>query len=358
MVDALPSAITIIGLGIIGGSLAKALLESTTTAHLTLVDTDNDTCEKAKNLGADVKVTQNLEEAVEQADIVVIATPICSINATVKNSILHMKKGAILTDVASVKHGVIESSVIPEWVTYIPAHPIAGSELSGFAGADAALFNGKRVILTPDNPEDKAVGMIAALWKQCGADIAFMPSDVHDKIYAYVSHLPQLLAFVAGNTIPSRIADGADGTFATFMRISNSSPALWKDIFAANTLYLREALQRFLHMMEIMQVELETEEQTEDSIKDSAPLYTQLLPRLIGSCLIATITQAEAELQFSLKPYAGSGFQDFIAPLHSPPEDDLEHISASHRQMVCILQEYIGKLHELGYEYHLIARRS
>jgi len=197
-------------------------------------------------------VTTALEDALKNADMVVIATPL----GAMADIFLAMNdfdtSTSIITDVGSVKQSVIEAAKnafgkLPK--NFVPAHPIAGTEKSGVEAAQADLFVQRRVILTPQKNTDlSAVAMVQSMWQACGAEVVNMQTDHHDEVLAATSHLPHMLAYSLVDTLArmddqQEIFDNAAGGFRDFTRIASSDPQMWHDICVAN----REQLAKILH---------------------------------------------------------------------------------------------------------------
>ena len=235
--------IVIIGLGLIGGSIARGLSSLQLAGEIVAVGRNEAVLQQAKNDGVISSFSTNIKDVAADADIVVIAVP----SLTVENTLLELKsvvsENTVITDVASVKNAIVEAAVnvfgeVPE--NFVPGHPIAGSEHSGYSASTVELFQGKKVILTPmENTAADAVSLVTALWQVLGAEVINMPVDRHDEILAATSHLPHLLAFALVDTLSQQgeseeIFRYAAGGFRDFTRIASSDPQMWHDIFMAN----------------------------------------------------------------------------------------------------------------------------
>ncbi len=247
--------VTIIGVGLIGGSLARVLKSKNLAGRITGVGRNRSTLEQALELGVIDSIDQVVTSAVALSDLVVLASPVGTFEKIVQEIGPCMKPGAILTDVGSVKGALIKKmeAAIPHGAHYVPAHPIAGRERSGVAESTEVLFQGRRCVLTPTARTDgKALDIVRDMWKAAGADITVMDADLHDRVFAAVSHLPHVAAFA----MMSAVAELNTGTedylqfsgagFRDFTRIAASSPEMWKDICILNRDNLVQMIDRYL----------------------------------------------------------------------------------------------------------------
>jgi len=235
--------IVIIGLGLIGGSLARALMSAGLECELVAVGRDTGVLEKALVDGSITAFTTDTRIACAEADIVVIAVPVLSIAAVLREIAPVLAPHTVLTDVASVKQAVVDMAVevfgrVPPQL--VPGHPIAGSEKSGYEAARADLFRERKVILTPlPETDPKAMAVVRTLWALTGAEVLEMTVSHHDEVLAATSHLPHLLAFALVDTLSQQgeseeIFRFAAGGFRDFTRIASSDPVMWRDIFVTN----------------------------------------------------------------------------------------------------------------------------
>ncbi len=235
--------VTIIGVGLIGGSLAKVLKAKGLAGSITGAGRSRETLELALKLGVIDRMGQGSTHAVEDADLVVLACPVGTFEAVVREVGPHLKKGAILTDVGSVKGGLVKKieGSLPAGTHYVPGHPIAGKEKHGVAEASETLFQGAKCILTPTSKTAPgALEAVKSLWLAAGANVVHMDADSHDHIFAAVSHLPHAAAYAMVNTVAefnagseSYISFSGAG-FRDFTRIAASSPEMWRDICLLN----------------------------------------------------------------------------------------------------------------------------
>lgn len=246
--------VTIIGVGLIGGSLAKVLKTKRLAGEITGSGRSRETLEKALKLGVIDRMGQGAAHSVEQADLVVLATPVGTFASIVKEIAPRMKRGAVLTDVGSVKGALVRTieEFLPSTVHYVPAHPIAGREKHGVEAATDELFRGARCILTPTQRTDKvALDKISALWQAAGMNVVNMDPDRHDHIFAAVSHLPHAAAYAMVCTVAEFSEGEANYTsfsgagFKDFTRIAASSPEMWRDICLLNGENIVEMIERY-----------------------------------------------------------------------------------------------------------------
>jgi prephenate dehydrogenase len=246
--------VTIIGVGLIGGSLARVLKEKGLAREITGAGRSRETLELALRLGVIDHMGNGMRHAVENADLVVLASPVGTFEAVAGEIGPHLKKGAILTDVGSVKGNLVRAleEFLPAGVPYVPGHPIAGKEKHGVSEASGSLFQGAKCILTPTEKTDRqALETVKALWQAAGANVVLMNPDVHDHIFSAVSHLPHAAAYAMVNTV----AEFNEGTenyitfsgagFRDFTRIAASSPEMWRDICLLNGPNLVEMIERY-----------------------------------------------------------------------------------------------------------------
>jgi hypothetical protein len=251
-------------------------------------------------------------------------------------------------DVASVKRPAIEAIAphLPEHIIFIPAHPIAGSEKTGVQAGRADLFVKKRVIITPkEPPQAELLDKITNFWAGMGARLEGMPADIHDMIYGYMSHLPQLIAFCVEEPLGEFFEQTDDKpVYKTFLRIAGSDPELWAEIFEINKDNILKGLDRYIDVVTHVHKELKAAPEGEESKNDTPLAYTVLFPRIVASCLVTTVMEAEKNAGIPFARYAGTGFADFSAPALIPPDVDIEHISAQYKIVEAILDKFLLRL--------------
>ncbi len=234
--------VTIIGLGLIGGSLAQALRESGEVRTVSGVDSDHGSVKYALENGIIDEGSFDVKEAVSGADVIVAATYVGTIADTIRSVVRHAEGGALITDVGSVKAGIVREieGFIPERLGFVGGHPIAGTENSGVRNSDPALFRGKRCILTPTDKTPRALKEKAGvLWRLTGSEVYEMDPDAHDRVFGLVSHLPHAAAYALVDAILSSensdtLLDFAGGGLRDYTRVASSSPEMWVDIMTAN----------------------------------------------------------------------------------------------------------------------------
>lgn len=247
--------VTIIGMGLIGSSVARIILKKRLAKVLVAADASLDVCKRVHDLGLAHKVTDNLTEAVEGADLVMIAVPVGAMRIVAERIAPALKQGAIVTDTGSVKMAVIEA-VRPfcrPGVEFVPGHPIAGTEFSGPEAGFTELFENRWCVLTPlPDTGVRAVEKVTQLWEECSARIEIMDPAHHDLVLGITSHLPHLIAYTIVGTateleddIKSDVIKFSASGFRDFTRIAASDPVMWRDIFLNNKSAVLEVLQRF-----------------------------------------------------------------------------------------------------------------
>ena len=252
----------VIGCGLMGGSFALALKRAGLVKQVVGYSKSPSTTDLAKRMGVIDVAAESALLAVSGSDLVLIAVPVSATEATF-GAIRHgVKDGMLLMDVGSTKRDVVDTArrMLREQVgSFVPAHPIAGSELAGVAHADAALYNNRQVILTPlPQTQPELVQKATDLWKALGAKVLRMTPENHDAAFAAVSHLPHLLAFAYFSAIANQPAGRdylslAGPGFRDFTRIAASDPAVWRDILLANREEVLKQSQRFRFALDALE---------------------------------------------------------------------------------------------------------
>lgn len=244
----------IIGVGLIGGSVARALRECNCVDSIVGAGRNEANLQRAEQLGVIDAYNTDLALAVEDAEVVLVAVPLGAMREVFTQIKSHLPSDALLTDVGSAKQSVIDTvkeiyGELP--ANFVPGHPIAGTEKSGVGASFAELFRHRRVILTPTGQTDTAMTAKAqAMWQACGAQVVQMPAQHHDEVLAATSHLPHMLAYALVDTL-ARMADSreifefAAGGFRDFTRIASSDPTMWHDICLANRTELVKVMRAF-----------------------------------------------------------------------------------------------------------------
>ena len=248
--------LVVIGVGLIGGSIARAARErGDLAAEVVGYAHTEATRARVRELGIVDRVADTLKEAVAGADCTMLCTPVGSYAAVAEAIAPHLARGSVLTDVGSTKASVIRDvgPLVPAGVHFVPAHPLAGTEHSGPDAGFATLFEGRWCLLTPPPGTDEAaVERVEALWRRAGSQVARMEPMHHDRVLAIVSHLPHLIAFTICGTADDlqdethdEVLEFAATGFRDFTRIAASDPTMWRDIFLNNRDALLEMLARF-----------------------------------------------------------------------------------------------------------------
>ena len=248
--------LTLIGLGLIGSSVARRAMQCGTIAReIVACDASEAVCARVGELGLAHRVERDPRAAVLGADCVLLCVPVGVLGSVAALVMPHLANGAILSDVGSTKQSMLRDilPILRPDVALVPGHPLAGTEYSGPDSGFSTLFEGRWCLLTPPEGTDpEAVARIERLWRQCGAMTRTMDAPHHDRVLAIVSHLPHLLAFTICGTADD-LADETRGEvlefaatgFRDFTRIAASDPVMWRDIFLANREALLEMLARF-----------------------------------------------------------------------------------------------------------------
>ena len=233
--------VTIIGVGLIGGSLGLVLKQRHAAGFIVGVGRGIDNLKKAVEKGIIDRYTTDLKQGVEDSDLVVLATPVCAIIDIAKEIAPYLKKGAMVMDVGSVKGRIVGEmeSVMPDGVFFVGAHPIAGTENSGAESAFPTLFRDSRCIITPTPHTNRdSLDKARHIWEIAGSHVVLMDPDRHDMICAAISHLPHIVAYTLVNAV-SEIGDEelleySAGGFRDFTRVASSPADMWRDICLLN----------------------------------------------------------------------------------------------------------------------------
>jgi len=247
--------IALIGIGLIGGSIALAARRGGLAKQIVAATRSDATAARANELKLVDHCGTDLAAACKDADLVVVCTPVGACGPAAKAIAPSLKKGCIVSDVGSVKQAVIADMKphIPAGVHFVPAHPVAGTEYSGPEAAILDLFQGRGCILTPlPGVDTAAADKLEAFWKALGSDVNLLAPAHHDRILAITSHLPHLIAYTIvgtaddlGGHLNSEVLKYAAGGFRDFTRIAASDPTMWRDVFLNNKEAVLEVLQRF-----------------------------------------------------------------------------------------------------------------
>ena len=262
--------LAIIGIGLIGGSLSLALKQSGSVKHVVGFSRKASTRSEALSLGVIDSAVSSIADAIQNADIVVLAVPVGAIADALISIAPYVKDNMIITDVGSVKFQVVDAAKLAlgdKFRQFVPGHPIAGTEKSGPAAAFAELYQEHRVVLTPTKQTDEvAIKKVRNMWKEAGAEVSIMTAEHHDDVLAATSHLPHLLAF---NLVDMLAEEGgnvaevlryAAGGFRDFSRIASSDPEMWRDISLINSTAILSLLKKYQHQMSLLQQAIEQQD--------------------------------------------------------------------------------------------------
>ncbi len=246
--------LAVVGVGLIGGSLALALKAAGVVGEVVGIGRGRDNLEKALALGVVDRIATDPVAGCQGADVVFLATPVRTLGAIAAAIMPHLKPGAILTDGGSVKGDVVRGiePLLSPGIHFVPGHPIAGTEKSGAEAAFPTLYRDRRCILTPTARTDaQALDLVRRMWRAAGSEVVVMAVEKHDRILAAISHLPHMVAYSLVNAVGSydryeeNILEYSAGGFRDFTRIASSDPTMWRDIAASNREALLEMMERF-----------------------------------------------------------------------------------------------------------------
>jgi cyclohexadieny/prephenate dehydrogenase len=236
--------VALVGLGLIGSSLAHVMRREKIASHISGYAKSQTTRDTAKRIGLADSIHASAVEAVKDADLIILCAPVGALGAIAAEMASGLKAGAIVTDVGSVKCAVVRDVAphLPKGVHFVPGHPIAGTEQSGPESGFAELFHNRWCILTPPPGEDpKAIAKLEAFWRACQSNVEVMTPEHHDMVLAITSHLPHLIAYniVATAADLEEVTDTevikySAGGFRDFTRIAASDPTMWRDVFLNN----------------------------------------------------------------------------------------------------------------------------
>ena len=260
--------VALIGLGLIAGSMSLAMRRGKLAGEIVGYARSAETRASARDINLVDRVCDTAKDAVKDADLVVLCVPVGAMEAVSKAIAPHLKSGAIVSDVGSVKRSVFEAVVphMPDGVHFIGAHPMAGTEHSGPYSGFATLFDNRWCLIVPPEAADQSkVDQLTALWKGIGANVEFMDPDHHDLVCAVVSHAPHLIAYTMvgvaddlGRVTDSEVIKFSAAGFRDFTRIAASDPTMWRDVFLTNKDATLEILGRFTEELFALQRAIRT----------------------------------------------------------------------------------------------------
>ena len=255
--------LALVGVGLIGSSIAQGARQKGLVRHISVATRKAETLDEARALGLGDSYSLRAAEAVRDADLVILCTPVGAFEPVMKEIEAALKPGAILSDVGSVKGHVerVLGPLVPKEVHFIPGHPMAGTEHSGPGAGFPELFEGRWCILTPKPEVDrKAVERLSQFWRALGSEVELMDAGHHDLVVAITSHVPHLVAYNIVGTAndmetvsKSEVIKFSAGGFRDFTRIAASDPVMWRDVFLTNREAVLEMLGRFLEDLSVLQ---------------------------------------------------------------------------------------------------------
>jgi prephenate dehydrogenase len=263
----LSKCMTVVGVGLIGGSLARVLREKGAVGEIVGVGRKEPNLRRAVELGVIDRYSQDPGEGVRGADLVFLATPVCSMTSLLRKIAPFLSPGCIVTDGGSVKETVVAACepLMPAGTYFVGGHPIAGTEKSGVDASFSTLFQGKRCIVTPTRSTDsQALDTVVRMWETAGSEVVRMDSARHDRIVAAISHLPHMVAYSLVNAVDGydrmneSILSFSAGGFRDFTRIASSDPAMWRDIALMNREAILELMDSFSGYFDRLRALIET----------------------------------------------------------------------------------------------------
>ena len=259
----------IVGVGLIGGSLAKAVKERKLVGEVLGIGRSEQRLARAKEHGIIDRYSARIDETLGEADLIVVATPVGIVVDIIREMIPFLKKGTIITDVGSVKKKIVEEveTFIPDYLYLVGGHPIAGTENSGFEESFSTLFEGRKCIITPvATTNSQALKEVKKLWTRVGCTVVCMDGEEHDEVLAAISHLPHMIAYSMVNSLlriegfEESIFSFSAGGFRDFTRIAASHPVMWRDIALMNKDKLLHTIKLFQDYLDELKDAIESED--------------------------------------------------------------------------------------------------
>jgi cyclohexadieny/prephenate dehydrogenase len=307
--------IALIGIGLIGSSIALAARRQGLVEVISISTRKQETLDEARELGLGDVYTLDAAEAVRGADLVIICTPVGAYEGVIKAVAPALEPGAILSDVGSVKGHVVKvlEQHVPDGVSFIPGHPIAGTEHSGPSAGFAELFAGRWCVLTPGPEVDPAkTEKLAGFWRAMGSQVEVMDAQHHDMVLAITSHIPHLVAYNIVGTVAdleaatqSEVIKFSASGFRDFTRIAASDPVMWRDVFLTNRDAVLEMLGRFSEDLSVLQRAVRTGD---------------------GPALEAMFTRTRAIRRSIISAGQETAAPDFGRPHEAPPVPDVPFV--------------------------------
>ena len=259
--------LAIIGVGLIGSSLALALKQAGKVGEVVGFGRNRDNLQTGIDLGVLDRFEDSIAATVAAADMVGVAVPLGAMQSVFAELATSVRADTIITDVGSSKRSVVDAAKaeLGELMSrFVPGHPIAGAEKSGVEAGYAELYQGRRVILTPSSETDAdAIAGVDAMWRDCGASIEYLGIEHHDKVLAATSHLPHMLAYALVHHLSNlneheEIFRYSAGGFRDFTRIASSDPVMWRDVCLANSKPLVELIEQYQQELDRVAVAIRT----------------------------------------------------------------------------------------------------
>lgn len=348
MPNTLFQRIAILGLGQMGASLGLALKRGALVGEIAGTDLHPDHSSTALARGAIDHLFAAPEDAVLGADLVILCTPVGSYGSIMQAIAPHLKEGCTLTDIGSIKAQAIRDIMphLPAHVRFVPSHPIAGSEKTGPYHAHSEFFNRHLFLITPiEGTPPEWLEPVAQLWHSTGAAVDLLPPELHDQVYAYMSHLPQLIAFAAMRVLGMQpvVLREEDTLFRRFIRIGRSDPEMWRDVFLENDEYVLSAAGNVRAILEHMRDELLLGgKKKSDPLEIPVELICKSLwPRILASSMITAVRIAEDQMNLKLARYAAGGFTDVSCPVVESTDEDFSAISNHPDYAIKLLNDYL-----------------
>ena len=255
--------VTFIGFGLINSSLARVFKSKSLAKEICAYSRRKQTLLKIKDLNIANYIYDDIKQSVKNSDLIILGVPVGVMSSLVQEFASSLKSGAIITDVGSIKKGLIDSIslVLPKGVHFVPGHPIAGTENSGPESGFEDLFKGRWCILTPTkNTSKDAIKKVDYMWQQAGMKVSIMDAEYHDRVLAITSHIPHLVAYSIVGTVTeledqlkTEVIKYSAGGFRDFTRIAASDPVMWRDVFLNNSDAVLEMLGRFIEDLTALQ---------------------------------------------------------------------------------------------------------
>ena len=255
--------VTFIGFGLINSSLARVFKSKSLAKEICAYSRRKETLLKIKDLNIADYIYDDIKQSVENSDLIILGVPVGVMSSLVQEFASSLKSDAIITDVGSIKKGLIDSIslVLPKGVHFVPGHPIAGTENSGPESGFEDLFKGRWCILTPTkNTSKDAIKKVDYMWQQAGMKVSIMDAEYHDRVLAITSHIPHLVAYSIVGTVTdledqlkTEVIKYSAGGFRDFTRMAASDPVMWRDIFLNNSDAVLEMLGRFIEDLTALQ---------------------------------------------------------------------------------------------------------